>query len=325
MKHTGLKFEDLGWRSRTGGILPRHFNLQPQTSNLKPCSRSAFTLIELLVSVTVLSLLMIMLFGFFDQATKAWQTSEKKIDAFREVRAALFFLQRDLQNMVVDDKVPWFLYGDPQSSGARTLVTDAANSPPASHGDVVFFISSQSADAQESGKNKSDLCAVGYYLSYRPDLGPANRSSYKLFRYFKGSDDTWTNAGSGLLPFLQTAASLFVPATTSDEVIARNVIGFQIRPFIYARQLDGTQTIAGPAASTDWINYSFTDPLTGKVRGGRNDKPDFLEISLSAFNYDTAVKLADQNAWQRESVPATWSPLGAQNVQIFKTRVSLTR
>ncbi|MDX6766235.1 MAG: prepilin-type N-terminal cleavage/methylation domain-containing protein [Candidatus Methylacidiphilales bacterium] len=284
-----------------------------------------FSLVEMLVAVTVLSLLMVMLFGFFDQATKAWQNSEKKIDAFREVRAALFFIQRDIQQIFVSTKVPWYLYGDPRSGEAVNLVTDTGNSPPASYGDVIFFFSSQSPEYQEVGKNKSNLCAVGYYLSYRPDLGSGGRRSYKLYRYFKSSDDAWSSAGRGLLPFLTSGSSLFVSATTNDEVIARNVIGLEIRPLVYTRDSAGQLAIDGPGTGTDWNDYSYTEPVSGRARGGRNDLPDLMEISLNAFNYDTAAKLSDQDAWHRESNPDTWSPLGSQNIQTFRTRVSLAR
>jgi len=316
MNISGLRFKVSSLRLRLGRALPFSPNLKPQTSNLKLGGSAAFTLLELLVAVTVLSLLMVMLFGFFEQATRAWQTSEQKIDAFREVRAALYYLKRDLENAVIDNQIPWYVQNDPGL--ASDLVSDTAP-PDANHGDVVFFISAQPSEAQESGKNKSDLCAIGYYLSYQQDpaLAALNKvvsaRSYKLYRYYKSSDTTWAEPPvtptSGLLVYLGLVAggnptppltNLFIRANNQDEVIARNVINFSVIP--------------------------YDENLVALDRtGASNIRPAFVEVELSAFNYDTAAKLADQAAWHREATPASRTPLGSQNIQVFKTRVSLKR
>jgi prepilin-type N-terminal cleavage/methylation domain-containing protein len=291
-----------------------------------------FSLVELLVAVAVLSTMMVLLFGFFDQATQAWQSSERKIDAFREARAALYYLRRDISAMVVDENIPWVMFNNPEA------INDAAppsgfgpirsSAPPQAHGDTLFFISRQSLEAQQNG-SLSDLCAVGYYLIYSPNLesgvqGVARRS-YKLHRYFQSSNDAWEKTGPpalGLRPFLvalsaqrasdaaasqpATAASVFLqtnqllfPAAnpvSGDEVLARNVINL----FIRAYDSDNTQIVTeGPVA----------------------EKPAYFEISLLAVNNDTAAKLATQADWHAPADFNARSPLMKENAREFRVRV----
>jgi hypothetical protein len=276
-------------------------------------SVAAFSLLELLVSMTILSTLMLMLFGFFDQATRAWQNSEKKVDAFREARAALFFLKRDLEGLWMDETIPLFHFDDPALLGnlirpAPTLDT------PAEHGDALFFLSAQSAEAQDSAKGKSVFCAVGYYPVFDrdPQALSIQRSSYRLLRYFKSSDETWQSGAKGCLPFLISVAagspdylSLFVPpiaTTTGDEVIARNVINFKVRPL-----------------DADYVELAKAG--TGLIL----EKPAFFEISLTALNLETAQNLATQSDWHKSAPNYNNSNLFQQNAQEFKLRVAVPK
>lgn len=306
-EHAGLKFKTSG-----------EVNPKPETRNKKPgpIARQGFSLVELLVAMAVLSVMMVLLFGIFDQATDAWRRSEQKIDAFREARAALHYLKRDLEAMVVDANVPWVFFADPRQ------VPDApppagygpvrAAAPPAANGDTLFFISRQPMEAQESG-SLSDLCAVGYYLNYtnNPGVG-APAQSYKLYRYFHSSNPTWVSGASGLQPFLvQRSASanltaaqvlaagqtLFAAANpvSGDEILARNVINLFIRAYNAA----GAEMTAG-------------------VNGPLAEKPAFFEISLRALNQDTAAKLNSQADWINNS-----HPLVVQNQREFRVRVAV--
>lgn len=276
----------------------------------------AFSLVELLVSMTILTVLMLMLFGFFEQATKAWQASEKKVDAFREARAALYFLKKDLEGLYVDATVPYLLCKDPGNT--FPIGYSGANRPTTAHGDALFFISSQPTAAQDASLAKGDLCAIGYYLVYDRDssaqaLG-TQRSSYRLLRYFKSSDVTWNDGGFGLLPLFSSIltgggapdfSKLFPNAEgrhTGDEVIARNVINFGVRA------LDADYTELTPDSGNRY-----------QVR------PTFFDISLTALNLETAQKLATQGDWHKAPPAYGGSILFKQNAQEFKLRVAVPR
>ncbi|MDZ4788285.1 MAG: prepilin-type N-terminal cleavage/methylation domain-containing protein [Blastochloris sp.] len=276
---------------------------------------SGFSLVELLVSTAILTTLMVLLFGFFEQATRAWQNSEKKVDAFREARAALYFLKRDLEALYVDNEVPYFVCADP--SNTVPVAYSGASRPPSEHGNALFFISKQPFDSQEASKAKSDLCAIGYYLVF--DRDPAaigtTRSSYRLLRYFKSSDETWNNSstpGFGLWPFFKSITTpggapdfskLFPTAegrTTGDEVIARNVINFKVRA------LDREYQELQP---TDTNRY--------------NVKPAFFDLSLTALNLETSQKLKTQKDWHKTGPSYGGSDLFQKNAQEFSLRVAL--
>ncbi len=266
-------------------------------------SYRGFSLLEILVSTAILTIMMVLLFSFFDQATTAWQRTEKKVDAYREARAAFYYLKRDFQTMVVQNDITWLYYNDPAVTPEITF-TGAPRSP-ANHGDAVFFISTQPAGSQDPGQNTSSQCAVGYYLAYSPDNGTlgTGTSSYKLYRYFKSSDSIWNQTGTeGIFPRLTTNAPLFPAAgatSAGDEVISRYITDFFIRPM-------------------------EIDALTGKPKlmtltdGEQNIKPAYLDVSMKAFSYSSAQKLKTQNDWHNPP-----GNLADQDPQQFHFRIAL--
>ncbi|MEO0454117.1 MAG: prepilin-type N-terminal cleavage/methylation domain-containing protein [Verrucomicrobiota bacterium] len=306
--------------------------------------RNAFTLVELLVTMGVLSILMLLLFSFFDQAAKGWNRSEQKIDAYREVRAAFHYLRRDLQSMVVSESLPWVYLQNPVNETSPELEAAIGGDPSdAAQGQAIFFLAAMSSEAQ-LGQGSSDLCSVGYYLSWGPDWdsaqspGFAPSQSYKLHRYFKHSDETWLSSGIGLQPFLTdfdpanfiSGSPLFIRPTgglNGDEVIARNVVNFEITPY---RTNTTTGAVQTPAPFQSWANFAArNDPNTGAPIPGSGAyvKPDGFIISLVAFNSDTALKLgANQNSWhfQTNSIEAAGTPqLIRENAQVFKMKVAV--
>jgi type II secretory pathway component PulJ len=72
-------------------------SLRSKRSRLEIC---AFTLVEVMVSVTILTGLIFLLFAVVDGTTRVWNQSEQRVDAFREARAALFVIARDLKSAV---------------------------------------------------------------------------------------------------------------------------------------------------------------------------------------------------------------------------------
>lgn len=261
-----------------------------------------FSLLEILVSISILAVLMLLLFSFFDQATSAWQNTEKRVDAYREARAAFYYIKRDLQTMVVQSGISWLYYDDPETT-PEISYTGAPRSPN-SHGDAIFFISTQPPASQDPNENTSSQCAVGYYLAYSPDNSPsgAGISSYKLYRYFKSSDSTWNKSGpEGIFPHLSSNAPLFLPAQVTaggDEIIARYVTDFFIRPME--------------------INTAGNPQRMLVTDGTQSEKPAFLDIAMKAFSHSSAQKLRSQDDWHNPP-----GNLADQDPQQFHFRIAI--
>ena len=163
--------------------------------------REGFTLIELLVGMTVGILLVVVLFQIFNVAATAWQRSENEADAFREARAAMQLMTRDLSSACTQFPV------DPAASpaplptdggAAPTLVLDKYPNPDPEPKDGDEKNEQVYCLTTIPNTGLSSLCAVGYFCQWLPDVAttPANGSAtridhtphaYSLFRQFLGS------------------------------------------------------------------------------------------------------------------------------------------
>ncbi len=169
-----------------------------------------FSLLELLVAMAVLSVLIVLMLNIVDSATKLWKQTENDVEAYREARAALGIMSRDLQYATVCTNTNWIRFNI--ASGAATT----------NYGDNVFFLTALPANAQATG-SKSDICEVGYFLSLDRTPASTNRT-LNLYRYFKSSDQTYTNLKN---------SSVFggiVTGATGEEILARNIVGMSITP-----------------------------------------------------------------------------------------------
>ncbi|MEA3210327.1 MAG: hypothetical protein QOE70_3384 [Chthoniobacter sp.] len=68
--------------------------------------RRAFTLGEMLVALAVTSLLMVLMMRMFMDSTAIWQQNEERLDTFREARAALQLMARELATVNAVPHVP---------------------------------------------------------------------------------------------------------------------------------------------------------------------------------------------------------------------------
>lgn len=170
---------------------------------------SAFTLLELLVAMAVLSLLVVVLMGVVDSATKLWRVNENRVESFREARAALNLIVNDLNVAFSSTNVNYFSTNVAPEFGASA--TDGA----------LFFMAALPPNAQDEGSSYADLCQVGYFLKYgKSGIGTAQQDTWGLYRYFKESNATFTN--------LVNNTALFAHSTASVELLARNIPFFKV-------------------------------------------------------------------------------------------------
>lgn len=233
----------------------------------------AFTLLEVLVSVTILAVLLLILMSMVDGATRLWRQSENSVDSYREARAALNVIAADLASIHVSSNTNFFkLVGDKE----------------------LRFLSAVRKDYQEVAESRSDLCEIGYTLSYERPEGPQSKAgipeSYNLYRTFNNSDPTFSNLRTN---------QLFRPDSGSRELLARNVADVQILAY----------TVDDNGIPTQWLKPSDDNPM-----------PEVIEITLKAINNDTAQKFKSKSDWSNEN-----SALYKANIRKFTTRVHLSR
>ncbi len=192
---------------------------------------ACFTIAELLVAVAMTTLIVLMLGQVFSYAAKMWRTSDQRVDAFREARAALQLMTVDLGRAHVN--------GDPKM---LTLAQPSADGSYAAEADAV-------TPSKNSGK--SDLCAVEYYLTWN-----GTTKTYALVRRFKTSD---IMSGANPNPAYLANATLnftdiFDRKTGNEEVLANPVWDLEFRP----GEIDTVVTPStDTAAKWKWIEVKF--------------------------------------------------------------------
>lgn len=238
--------------------------------------RRAFTLLELLVAMALLTILVVMLMSMVDNATKLWRSNENRVESYREARAALNLMVNDLKSIYA-------------STNAALFQTNASAAFEAVGGEgQIFFISALPQSAQDTN-SRSDLCEVGYFLKYgRSSLSSARESTLSLYRYFRESNQTFSN--------LVNNAGCFTHSTTSVELLARNIPHFKAT--YYSVDSNGS-----------------VQPWTSSAS---NPVPSFVELQVAAFNNQTAKRLSSQADWAD-----TNSQLYRENSRVFTARVPI--
>jgi len=196
---------------------------------------SAFSLLELLVAVSVLSILLVILLNIVQGATNLWRTSENKVEAYREARAALQVMSSDLRNALASTNTAFFrtnISGYPSATNLAFLTT--------------LPISSQNP------ASLSDVCTVGYFLAYSnksPVAGATGRQSYNLYRYFVESNETFASL------ITDAAAVLDFDSEFPPEILARNVVSF-----------NATYSVTNSSGNfTTWTTQNATYPMPNLV------------------------------------------------------------
>lgn len=157
----------------------------------------AFTLVELLVSITILTVLVGVLFQVFNATVTGWQRAENRTDAFREARAALALMARDISQTIPPTLfTPRSNPPNPLTDVAQpafpTLILDRyRNDDPAAKDDDIATVKNDPFEQLHcltlvSNVEPSALCAVSYFCRWDD-----NKKTYSLARRLVGSTDTF--------------------------------------------------------------------------------------------------------------------------------------
>lgn len=281
--------------------------------------RSAFTIVELLIAATITVGIVVLLGSMFGSLSTTASKSNQRIDAFRDARAALQMMARDLACVVHVPASPYFVINtDLAGNDVRQVdgLISIKNQPPGSSTSVT-----------------GDMCAVRYYCGW-------NNNAYSLRRYFRDSTQTLQtlqphlNAGPpSSIDYKDTNArigELYNGSSPIDEPLASYVWNLQVVAY------DGSGNIINQQ------NDAFGHPTTGAPyvcdpAGSTKALPAAIEISFDAISSDAARTVQSATS-QRPDGYKVWQVVGnpsasstdtqlfqrliAPNIYHFRTRVS---
>lgn len=256
-----------------------------------------------MVAMAVMSILLVLLLNMVDSGTKLWRVNENRVDSYREARAALGIISRDLQNALAATNNPdQFLLNAAaftNLAAVGNLVSDT------NQGAAVFFLSALPSKAQDASSNRSDVCQVGYFMAFGKSSSASNSpvNTMNIYRYILSSDPTFKRlTDSPSQPLFPSDLSTSDPKV---ELLARNVTRFTA----------GAYTLTNNSLVP--FSASASTPL-----------PDLVEVSITAINQEAGKKLGndsgDFSAWTSTN-GASYIHIIAPVEQTFTTRLKLNR
>jgi hypothetical protein len=237
-----------------------------------------------------------------------------RVDAFREARAALQLIERDLRNLV---RTQW----SPDPFANQTLapcITSGVSSTGLTLPAAYFDLKSIYVDPATVGtpnqqlyaltvdrtsSSSGDVCAVGYYCRWDGQL-----HAYSLRRFFRDSATTFTaiqGAGS------YAGDSVLYAPTANDPVLAAYVWNLQIALY--------------DAAGNRYTTYPCVcDAFTGTPLPAQ--LPAAIEISFNAMSPEAARTVmsvsSTANDWM-DSTTQNYQRLILPNTYQFRSRINL--
>jgi type II secretory pathway pseudopilin PulG len=261
-----------------------------------------FTLVELLIATGITVAMVLMMGLMLGSLLSSASHATERVDAFRDARAALQMMERDLRNLVGgqwDVKTP----PNPITRPAAYFALHNLYTDPATGNQQLYAL----AAAKTTGFS-GDVSAVGYYCRWDDQL-----HAYSLRRFFRNSADTFTviqNAGS-----YAAASVLYVPAA-SDAVMAAYVWNLKITMY------NSSGAVISPDPSCSPAPCYICDPNATTPK----TLPAALEISFNAMSPQAARTVASVS-----SSPSDWMDTATQNYQRliaphayqFRSRINL--
>lgn len=286
--------------------------------------RGAFTLVEMMVALAVTGVLTVMMLQMFSDSSTIWKSEDDRLDTFREARAALQTMSRELSTTLPMPDVKPATGTDefPVLALRGRTARSTADLAPA-------YYTSLYALASTPNSGRSDLCALGYYLEWEPDITPnadtgeaplANpRSAYALRKQLTPSDTTFGLLAATLTAaapvFGETAFAKLYAKTTGANTGATTVdtIASYIWDLQFALPTDASTSTSASSGSAIFFGHEL---------------PQWVEIRFKALGSNAARRIEGQivgkDLWSRPG-DSTYVRLIAPHEQQFVSRVKLTR
>ena len=257
--------------------------------------QKGFTLVELFFAMSLVSLMTVFLLAILNTTSQIWCNNEEKIGSYREVRAALTFMTQELSSIYTGKffKTRSFVINPEVTTVRQTDI--AMNKDWASR---LFFLATIPGKGQLPEANRSDLCAVGYFLAYTLDLTayrekntPDTVGSYKLYRFFRSSDPTFQ---------ILSGNDLVTPLFEANPGVNAEVLAIGITRFTTKAYVNGKGGLLAWNAALD------------------KSRPDLIELSLTAIGLHHCARLRSKKEWEDHT-----SEFHRNYGRTFTTRVHL--
>jgi type II secretory pathway pseudopilin PulG len=204
-------------------------------------SEGGFTLVELLIAAAITVIIVVLLGLMLSSLMSSAARASQRVDAFRDARAALQMMERDLSNVV---RTQWnpdpFASPTPLPCAPSATTTNPVTRPAAyfaaaniwqdandpysnSNPNAQIFALISTKSGGSPTPTSGDVCAVGYYCSWDPQL-----HAYTLRRFFRDSTATFT-ALKNVVSYASNS-DLYVPSP-GDDVLAAYVWNLNITPY----------------------------------------------------------------------------------------------
>lgn len=236
-------------------------------------SRQGFTIVELLVAATITVVIVVLLGTMFGSLMKTSMRANQRVDAFRDARAALQMMKRDLANLVRAQPSAYFAMSDVYAGDTNASATKNRQ--------LYALCALKNQPAGVAANAAGDMCAVGYYCSWDADR-------YTLRRHFRDSAATFAafqKNGSGVY---LGPTGLYTPKAT-DDLLATNVWNFQITAYKADGTVDTTYplvinpanpTVVLPAAIE--ISFNAMSPEAARtIRSISTNPDDWMDTTKS--------------------------------------------
>ena len=273
-----------------------------------------FTILELLIAATITVVIVVALGSMFGSLGATTSRANQRIDTFRDARAALQTMSRDLANLVHVQPAAYFAI-DTDLGGPDVRQIDA-------------LISLKNQPSGSPAPIGSDVCAVRYYCTW------AN-NAYSLHRYFRDSAQTFQTlqkslSATGSLNYMGNLGAIY-GGTGTDDVLAAYVWNLQVVAYDQSGNIiQQTSDVFGqPTTRAPYI----CDPA-----GSTNSLPSAIEVTFDTISTEAARTLLSAtstrgdgyNVWHITDNPnpnstdkALFQRLIQPNINHFRTRIDL--
>ena len=258
-----------------------------------PESIRGFTLVELLIATGITVAIVLMLGWMLSSLMSTASHATQRVDAFRDARAALQVMQRDLRNLV---RTQWTTPTQPQTLPTAYFALDNIYTADPVAGNQQLYALVSAKTTASSG----DVCAVGYYCQWDNQL-----HAYSLRRFFRDS--------AAMRPVFLLAGSYAADSALYD-LNAPDAKNDVLAAYVWNLKI--TMYDSGGAVINTYPYICDPDATTPKTL------PAAIEISFNAMSPQAA-----RTVMSVTSDPSVWMNMDANLVKPhayqFRSRINL--